>query len=87
VTVIEQLGKHSRVENADDERCMGHGILVTLRKGWTFDPTRDKRVAAADTFREAWTMVRHAHPFAGPWQDSQTIARAAYVIAPTTGGN
>jgi len=78
VTVIEQLRKHSRVQTADDERAMGNGIIVSLRKGWTFEPTRDNRVAAADTYREAWAMVRHAHPFVGPWRDSRATGRAAY---------
>jgi hypothetical protein len=87
VTVIEQLRKHSRVEIVDDERELGNGVIVTLRKGWTFDPAQDKRVAAADTCREAWAMVRHAHPFAGPWQNSRPTARAAYAVASTAGGN
>jgi hypothetical protein len=75
VTVIKQLRKHSRVEIVDDERELGNGIIVTLRKGWTFDPAQDKRGAAAATFREAWEMVRQAHPFAGPWQESLHRAR------------
>jgi len=87
VTHIEQLRKHSRVAAVDDQRAKGNGVIVTLYKGWTFDPAQDKRVAAADTFREAWAMVRDAHPFAGPWQDSLAAARAAYAMASTAGGN
>jgi hypothetical protein len=87
VTVIEQLRKHSRVAAVDDQRAKGNGVIVTLRKGWTFDPLRDNRVSGADTVNAVWTMVRHAHPFAGPWRDSQVTARAGVALASTAGGN
>lgn len=63
------LRNHRRVEFVDDERSGGNGIIVTLKRGFSFDPAQDNRVAGADTFTEALELVRGALPFAGPYTD------------------
>ena len=66
---LDRLRRNPRVEIVDDERDMGNGVIVTLRKGWSFDPLQDNRVAGEDTPRAALDMVRHALPFAGPYTE------------------
>jgi hypothetical protein len=66
---LEKLRKHPRVEIVDDERGIGNGVIVTLKKGWTFDPAFDNRVRGEDTIREMLESVRMASPFNGPFDD------------------
>ena len=65
---IDRLRRHTRVEFVDDERKIGNGIIVTLKKGWTFDPGCDNRVRGSNTPSAALGEVRYySHPFAGPY--------------------
>lgn len=66
---LAQLRKHPRVEIVDDERQIGNGVIVTLKKGWTFDPAFDNRVRGEDTIKEMLASVRSAAPFEGPFDD------------------
>lgn len=66
---LAQLRKHPRVEIVDDERQIGNGVIVTLKKGWTFDPAFDNRVRGEDTIKEMLDSVRRAAPFEGPFDD------------------
>jgi hypothetical protein len=66
---IDTLNKHRRIETVDDERMIGNGVIVTLKKGWSFDPLSDNRVAGEDTPTKILTRVRHAHSFSGPFDD------------------
>lgn len=67
--MLERIKKDCRVEIVDDERCHGNGVLITLRRGWTFDPLQDNRVAGEDTVSEAARLLTRAKPFAGPYID------------------
>jgi len=58
---MDKLKKHPRVEIVDDERSIGNGIIVTLRRFWSFDQLCDNRVQGADTIKEALSMVRDSH--------------------------
>jgi hypothetical protein len=40
----------------DDERAIGNSLIVTLRYGWSFDPSESEHVRGFDTVAEA----RHA---------------------------
>lgn len=66
---LSQLRKHSKVEIVDDEREIGNGVIVTLKKGWTFDPAFDNRVRGEDTVKEMLESVRRATEFSGPYDD------------------
>jgi len=41
------------VEHIDDERELGHGVIVTLQPGWSFDPSSHEGVRGFDTLAEA----------------------------------
>lgn len=41
----------NRVQHWDDERNSGNGIIVTLKRGWCFDPLT--HVKGFDTIKEA----------------------------------
>ncbi len=65
--VIEaMIRKHPRVQHLDlDDPC---GPIVTLRKGWSFDPMCDNRVLGEDTATQLLKSIRTlAKPFAGPY--------------------
>lgn len=66
---LDRLRRNPRVEIVDDERDIGNGVIVTLRKGWSFDPLQDNRIAGQDTPRKALDMVRSALAFAGPYTE------------------
>lgn len=66
---LTALKKHPRVEIVDDERAIGNGIIVTLKKGFTFDERQDNRVAGEDTVREVLALVKSAQPFTGPFDN------------------
>lgn len=66
--VMETLRNHPRVEIVDDERRSGNGVIVTLKRSWTFDPVCDNRVSGEDSPSAALSAVRAAHPFAGPFE-------------------
>lgn len=53
MTSLAAIRKNPRVKFVDDERSCGNGIIVTLRRGWSFDALEDNRVAGEDTVAEA----------------------------------
>ena len=64
---LRQIENNLCVACIDDERKSGNGIIITLRKGWTFDPLQDNRVAGADTVTEAQALLSRARTFDGPF--------------------
>lgn len=69
MNVIETIKRHHKVELVDDERDIGNGVIVTLKKGWTFSARQDNRVAGEDAATQALRAVRNAKPFPGPYED------------------
>ena len=67
MTAIDRLKRHYKVEIVDDERGIGNGVIVTLKKGWTFSVSEDNRVRGADTVREALKDVKLASRHDGPF--------------------
>jgi hypothetical protein len=57
---LEKLCKHPWVEIIDDERGIGNGVILTLKKGWTFDPAFDNRVPGEDTIRTQYGWHRRS---------------------------
>lgn len=66
---LDRLKKHRRVEIVSDERRIGNGVIVTLKRGWSFDPLADNRVAGEDTPSVALASVRRASVYTGPFDD------------------
>lgn len=66
---VQNIRRMNRVEIVDDERDIGNGLIVTLRKGWSFDALTDNRVAGADDAFDAKAMVLSSVPFSGPYDD------------------
>ena len=66
---IAKLNRMQRIDFVDDERDIGNGVIVTLKRGWTFDALTDNRVAGADTPSDAIYMVKNATEFFGPYDD------------------
>jgi hypothetical protein len=66
---IMQLRRMPKVEEVSDERGIGNGVIVTLKKGWTFDPSFDNRVLGEDTVLELTVRVKQAPRFDGPYDD------------------
>jgi len=66
---MDQLRGHARVDIVDDERASGNGVIVTLRKGWSFDPFCDNRVSGEETPSAALSAVRRSYSFSGPFED------------------
>lgn len=64
---LYHLRKSSCVEIIDDERAIGNGFIVTLRRGWTFDPLTDNRVAGADNITDLRQLIGRAQSFKGPY--------------------
>ena len=54
--MIMNLPKH--IEHWDDERNLGHGIIVTLAIGWSFYPHEHLSVMGFDTVTEARQETR-----------------------------
>jgi len=52
--------KHTKVEHWDDERSIGNSLIVTLKRGWAFDPKEREHVRGFDTRREAMADIRKA---------------------------
>jgi hypothetical protein len=64
---LQKIKSHYRVEHLDlDDPC---GPIVTLKKGWTFDPLQDNRVAGEDTASALLATIRSAIPYTGPFTD------------------
>lgn len=66
---MERIKSDRRVELVDDERAIGNGVIVTLKRGWTFSAGEDNRVSGEDTPTLALRAVRSALAFPGPYQD------------------
>lgn len=64
---LNGLRSNGRVEIVDDERSIGNGIIVTLRKGFTFSLGEDNRVSGEDTPARMMTAVRSSHMHPGPY--------------------
>lgn len=65
---MKQLLAHPRVHCVDDDRRMGGGIFVTLKRGFTIDEQCDVRCFSEDTITDALAFVRSStEPFAGPY--------------------
>lgn len=52
--------KPKKVEHWDDERSIGNSLIVTLAKGWAFDPRAGEHVRGFDTTKEARAAVKAA---------------------------
>jgi hypothetical protein len=64
---LDRIRKDYRVEHLDlDDPC---GPIVTLKKGWTFDPCLDNRVKGEDTATALLATIRCAMPYTGPFTD------------------
>lgn len=66
---VQQVRRMRKVEIVDDERDIGNGLIVTLRKGFSFDPFCDNRVAGADNATEAVHLVNSARTYHGPYDE------------------
>lgn len=66
---MDALQNHAKVDAVDDERAIGNGVIVTLKKGWTFSAGQDNRVSGEDTPSRALQAVRASKAFAGPYED------------------
>ena len=62
---LDLIRRHKRVEHLDLDDP--YGPIVTLKKGWSFDPFCDNRVAGEDTASKLIETVRRARPYAGPY--------------------
>ena len=51
-----------KIEDVSDERALGHGYIVTLRPGWSFEHSCHEGVQGFDTKREYISAVRDASP-------------------------
>lgn len=63
---LDRIKKDPRVKIVDVE---DDGIIVTLFRGWSFDPLQDNRVIGGDTPTEVLSSLQNARPFAGPFTD------------------
>lgn len=67
---IARLNRLPIVEIVDDERDLGNGVIVTLKKGWTFEKGQDNRVRGEDTVHEIYDAVKNITVrFEGPYDD------------------
>jgi hypothetical protein len=66
--LIDKLATHTRVEFVDDEREMGNGVLVTLKKGFVWRlHDGDNRVRGFDTPQQAASGLRDVEIYEGPY--------------------
>lgn len=66
-TNLARIRADSRVERVDtDDPC---GPIVTLKRGYSFDPTCDNRVLGEDTSSALLASLKRALPFAGPYEE------------------
>lgn len=63
---IDRLRNDPRVEHVDFD---DDGLILTLRKGWSFDALIDNRVIGEDTASALLSSLRRAKPYAGPYTD------------------
>ena len=67
--IVQKIRNHKRVEELSDERAIGNGVIVTLKKGWSFDPSQDNRIRGEDTYTQILKEIRGAYRFEGPYDD------------------
>lgn len=68
-SAIDRVRAHPKVEIVDDERAVGNGVIVTLKRGWTWDQLVDNRVSGEDTPTQMLEKLKWAHQFSGPYTD------------------
>jgi len=63
----QRIRRDRRIEHVDmDDPC---GPIVTLKRGWSFDPLCDNRTLGEDSFSALRASLRRARPYAGPYED------------------
>lgn len=68
--LTQRIRLNSKVEIVDDERNIGNGIIVQLKKGWSWDQLCDNRVAGEDTPSKMIDALKsRTHKFSGPFTD------------------
>lgn len=68
MTTLDRIRRDRRVEHVDTDDP--HGPIVTLKRGWSFDPRRDNRVRGENTAAALLRSLRHlARPYAGPYEE------------------
>lgn len=65
---LDRIRKDPRVQHVDtDDPC---GPIVTLKRGYSFDPMCDNRVLGEDTASALLQSIRdRAQPFTGPYEE------------------
>ena len=64
---LSSVSKSEKVQRVIDRRSTGDGILITLKKGWSFTVGDDARVDGAESWEEAWEVLQTAKRFLGPY--------------------
>ena len=52
----------ARVQFWDDERNLGNSLIVSVRRGWAFDPANREHVRGFDTVKGALGDLREVSP-------------------------
>ncbi len=55
--LLSRLKATKKVETIDDERLTGRGLIVRLRKGWSFHPSLDDRERTVSTLSQLRTLT------------------------------
>lgn len=63
---LDRIRQDSRVERVD---LGDDGPILTLKKGYSFDPKSDNRVRGEDTLTALRTTLTLAKPYAGPYDE------------------
>lgn len=66
-STLQRLRAHKKVEHVDVEP--GNGVIVTLKRGWSWDAGMDNRVRGEDTASEMLRGMRLAAAYAGPYDN------------------
>ncbi len=69
MTIPVKLALDPRIAYVHDERWSGNGLIIELKRGWSFDALCDNRVIGADGLHEGLRLLARARPFAGPYED------------------
>ena len=65
--ILDRIRQDKRVETVDtDDPC---GPIVTLKRGYSFDPMQDNRVLGEDTASELLRSLSRAQAYAGPYEE------------------
>lgn len=70
LVTIADVKNHPKVDHVDDGRDSGQSIIVTMKQGWTVDPTDDARCFAEDTPAEVLEYLESGNvsEYAGPYR-------------------